>query len=338
MRTRLARETAPALRALASSALLAAGTALAAGGALAESAPATLTPVRAQPSAADLALQAERSGIAEWRLERLDSLTSDSGWLTLAGLFWLKEGENRFGRDASNSLALDNPSLASTAGAFIVTGQQVRFEASPGSGVTYQGEPVQSVQMASDVTGKPTVLASGPLRFFLIERAGNLGVRVRDLNNPHRLQFRGLSYFPVSTGWVLDARFEPYEPSRRIRIVNILGMEEDMVSPGAVVFTRNGRTFRLDTVLEEPGDRELFVMFTDGTSGHETYGGGRFLYVPLAAGGRVRVDFNKAYNPPCALNDFATCPLPPSQNRLKLRVDAGEKTYAGSPAHGGRGS
>jgi uncharacterized protein len=280
------------------------------------------------------ALQAERASINEWREKRINSLTSDSGWLTLTGLFWLKEGDNSFGRAASNSLVLDNPALARTAGSFVMSGRQVRFVAAPGSGITHAGQPIATIELQSDASAEPTVLASGTLRFFVIERAGRLGVRVRDLNNPHRLQFRGLSYFPVSTGWVFDARFEPYEPVRQIGIVNILGMEEEMVSPGAVVFSRDGREWRLDTVLEQPGDQELFIMFADATSGHETYGGGRFLDIPLPAAGHARLDFNQAYNPPCALNDFATCPLPPPQNRLKLKVEAGEKTYAGAPAHG----
>jgi uncharacterized protein (DUF1684 family) len=115
--------------------------------------------------------------------------------------------------------------------------------------------------------------------------------------------------------------------------VNILGMEEDQVSPGAVVFNKGGREWRLDTVLEQPGDQQLFIMFADATSGHETYGAGRFLYIPLPSAGRAQLDFNQAYNPPCALNDFATCPLPPPQNRLQLRIEAGEKTFAGAPGH-----
>ena len=132
---------------------------------------------------------------------------------------------------------------------------------------------------------------------------------------------------------MFDARFEPYEPARRIRIVNVLGMEQELESPGALIFTKDGHEWRLDAVLEQPSARELFVMFADATSGHETYGAGRFLHVPLPSGDRVQLDFNKAYNPPCALNDFATCPLPPPQNRLKLSIAAGEKTYAGAPAH-----
>jgi uncharacterized protein len=277
--------------------------------------------------------QAERASVESWRADRLRRLTSDTGWLTLTGLFWLTEGENSFGRAASNALVLDSPALADTVGSFVLHDHRVRFVARPGGGVMHDGLAVSSLDLVPDTAGEPTVLASGSLRFFIVERAGNLGLRVRDLDNPHRRNFRGLSYFPVSTAWVFDARFEPYEPVHRLRIVNILGMEEDAVSPGAVVFTRDGREWRLDAVLESPGDQELFIMFADETSGRETYGAGRFLYVPLPRGDRARLDFNKAYNPPCALNDFATCPLPPPQNRLKLRIEAGEKKYDDGPGH-----
>lgn len=277
--------------------------------------------------------EAEHATISAWRTRRADSLTSDTGWLTLAGLFWLKPGDNTFGRAASNALILDNAALADTAGSFVLTGDKVRFVARPGSGVTHAGQPVSAMDLISDAHGEPSVLESGALRFFIIERAGNTGVRIRDLNNPHRLNFQGLTYFPVNAAWVFNAHFEPYQPVHHIKITNILGMEEDDESPGAVVFVKDGREWRLDTVLEEPGDKELFIMFADATSGHETYGAGRFLYIPLPVNGTAVLDFNKAFNPPCALNDFATCPLPPFQNRLKLKVDAGEKSYAGMPAH-----
>ncbi|HTC16214.1 MAG TPA: DUF1684 domain-containing protein [Steroidobacteraceae bacterium] len=291
------------------------------------------TLARSATQSAMVDLSAEQHTIEAWRAQRVNSLTSDSGWLTLTGLFWLKQGENSFGRAPGNALQLDNAALAEQAGSFLVSGQQVRFTAAPDSHVTHDGQPVTALILNSDAGGAPTVLASGTLRFFVIERAGNLGVRVRDLNNPHRMNFRGLSYFPVSAGWALAARFEPYQPQRHIRIINILGMEEDAVSPGAVVFSHAGHDYRLDTVLEDPADQELFIMFADGTSGHETYGGGRFLYIPLPRDGIAQLDFNKAFNPPCALNDFATCPLPPPQNHLKLRIEAGEKAYAGAPAH-----
>jgi len=283
--------------------------------------------------AAALDFATEQASVLAWRDQRISSLTSDSGWLTLAALFWLKDGDNSFGRGDGNDLVLNNPALADAAGTFRLDGGSVRFVARAHGGVTLDGEPLDAVDLKSDAGGEPTVLASGPLRFFVIERAGRLGVRVRDLNNPHRLRFRGLQYFPISARWVLNARFEPYPPGKRIRIVNLLGMEEEQESPGAVVFTRNGRDYRLDTVRESPQEPELFIMFADGTSGQETYGAGRFLHLPLPTDGTALLDFNKAYNPPCALNDFATCPLPPPQNRLKLRVEAGELKYAGGPVH-----
>jgi uncharacterized protein (DUF1684 family) len=290
-----------------------------------------ITVVRAAPP--DAGLDSERASIEQWRNKRVTSLTSDGGWLTLAGLFWLKQGDNTFGRGAGNSLLLANPALAEHAGTFVVSGREVRFVAKSGSGITHDGAAVESLALSSDAAGDPTVLASSTLRFFVIERAGNLGVRVRDLDNPHRLQFKGLSYFPVSTAWVFNARFEPYVPAHHIRIINILGMVEDDESPGAVVFSKDGREWRLDTVLERPDDQELFIMFADATSGHETYGAGRFLYIPRPTGTNAVLDFNKAFNPPCALNDFATCPLPPQENRLTLRVAAGEKSYVGGAQH-----
>ena len=281
----------------------------------------------------EVALSAERADVMQWRAARAQSLASETGWLSLVGLLWLKDGENSFGRGAANMLALENPSLAEQAGSFIVQDHAVRFIARPEAGITHRGEPVNEIAMVSDASGEPTVVSSGSLRFFIIERAGKFGVRVRDVNSPRRRDFRGLDYFPVSTQWNISARFEPYAPARHIKIINILGMEDEALSPGAVVFSSGGQEWRLDAILESPTDTSLFVMFQDGTSGQETYGGGRFLEVAMPAGGTTQLDFNKAYNPPCALNDFATCPLPPPGNRLKLRVEAGELKYRGGAEH-----
>ena len=289
-------------------------------------------PTGADEPARDAALRAEQAEVTQWRAARAQSLTSDTGWLNLVGLLWLNEGENSFGRGASNTLVLEHPALAQSAGTFVMHDQTVRFIARPGAGITHHGEPVTEIAMTSDAAGEPTVVSSGSLRFFIIDRAGKFGVRVRDTESPRRRDFRGLEYFPVSTDWRISARFEPYVPARRIKIINILGMEDEAVNPGALVFSKNGQEWRLDAVLETPADTQLFVMFQDGTSGHETYGGGRFMYIPLPTAGTAVLDFNKAYNPPCALNDFATCPLPPPGNRLKLRVEAGELDYhAGAP-------
>jgi uncharacterized protein (DUF1684 family) len=280
------------------------------------------------PAVQAVDLGTERSSVEEWRAQRVADLTSDQGWLTLAGLFWLEEGANTFGRGAANRLVLDHPALPDFAGSFLVASGHVEFTARAGSGITQDGVPISKLDLVSDAHASPTVLASGPLRFFVIERAGRLGVRVRDLNSPRRRNFRAIDYFPVSRDWVLEARFEPYVPHRHVKIVNILGMEEEMESPGALIFQKAGRVWRLDAFLEDSADSSLFVMFADATSGKQTYGAGRFIRAPLPASGTTRLDFNKAYNPPCAFNDFATCPLPPYQNRLALAIEAGERKYA----------
>jgi uncharacterized protein len=270
----------------------------------------------------------EQNATEQWRIERTARLTSATGWLTLVGLYWLSEGDNTFGRAERNTLALDHKSMPNTLGTFHLQQGKVTFIAQPDSIVTLDGEKIKSIGMTPDTVGDPTTLTTGSLQFFIVERAGKLGVRVRDTEHPARKNFHGIEYFPVSTAWVFDAKFEPYVPAHHIAIMNILGMTDQMVSPGAIVFNKDGKDFRLDAVLEEPGDTELFIMFADATSARETYGAGRFIYIPLPKDGHVTLDFNKAYNPPCAFNDFATCPLPPSQNRLSLRVEAGEKKYS----------
>jgi uncharacterized protein (DUF1684 family) len=287
-------------------------------------------PVGAQPPV-DAAT--EQQAVAQWRSARVAELTSDTGWLTLVGLFWLEKGDNSFGRTTANRLVLDHPALAPAAGTFKWDASGVHFTANRGSGITHAGQPVSRIDMVMDSQGEPTVVSSGPLRFFIIERSGKVGVRVRDVASARRREFVPINYFPVVTDWVFEARFEPYEPHRHIKIINILGLEDEMDCPGALVFNKDGQEYRLDAVLESPTDQTLFVMFGDRTNGAGSYGGGRFLHTPLPSRGTVRVDFNEAYNPPCAFNNFATCPLPPEQNKLTVRVEAGEKAYGNG--HGG---
>ena len=272
---------------------------------------------------------AHRAAIEQWHAKRVARLTSETGWLTLVGLYWLKPGENTFGRAPSNALVLDHAALPDTLGSFIVTDGKALFTARAGAGVTHDGAPVTSLALLPDTAKDgPTVLAAGTLQFYTIERAGHLGVRVRDTQHPARTEFKGIDSFPIDPDWVVDARFIAYDPPHILKILNILGMVDDTVSPGALEFRRGFSTYRIDTVLESPEDEQLFIMFADATSGHETYGAGRFMYVDKPKDGHVILDFNEAYNPPCAFNDFATCPLPPPQNRIALRVTAGEKVYA----------
>ena len=262
-----------------------------------------------------------------WRAQRIAALTSDSGFLTLAGLYWLDKPRSSFGRARASTFMLDHPAMPRRLGQFERSGDTVHFVAARRDSVYAGDVAVTRIEMRSDRSGSPTVLRHGPIEFFVIERSGQLGVRVRALDSPRRRDFPGIEYFDASDAWRLTARFEPYEPVRQIQIMNVLGMEDAMTSPGAIVFEKDGREWRLDTIDEDPASGSLFVMFADATTGRTSYGAGRFLYVERPRDGRVIVDFNRAYNPPCAFNDFATCPLPPPQNRLELAVTAGERKF-----------
>ena len=266
----------------------------------------------------------------KWQAERLEEINGEDGWTTLVGLFWLNEGPNKFGSDPSNEIVLPRSSAPKFAGSIRLYNGVVTLEAKPDAGITSAGNAASDLVLQSDADGFPTLLKLGSLKLFVIKRGEKLGLRVKDKRNPARSHFAGLDYFPVDLKWRLEAKFEPYDPPRIIPIVNVLGMVDNMTSPGALVFEVNGKTYRLDPVLEK-GSKQLFIIFGDKTTGKETYGAGRYLYADAAGDdGKVVLDFNKAYNPPCAFTRFATCPLPPRQNRLAIRVEAGEKKYAGS--------
>ena len=172
------------------------------------------------------------------------------------------------------------------------------------------------------------MLVHGSLSFFAIRRGDRLGVRVKDSEAATLKAFHGLDYFPLEPKWKLVARFEAAAEPKEIPIPNALGFDEPILSPGHVVFTLDGVEHRL-LALDDTGDGRLFLVFGDKTNGRETYGGGRFLYTDPPQGGRVELDFNRAYNPPCVFTPYATCPLPPRENRLPMRIEAGEKSFAG---------
>jgi uncharacterized protein len=268
--------------------------------------------------------------IERWRSERLEEINGADGWTALVGLFWLNEGQNRFGSDPSNDIVLPRDRASKLAGCLWLTNGAVRLEAKQEAGITNDGKAASTLLLQSDADGKPTVLKLNTLTLFIIKRGGKLGLRVKDPQNPARTHFAGLDYLPIDLKWRIKAKFEAYNPPRIVPIVNVLGMVDNMTSPGAIVFAVNGKTCRLDPVLEK-GSTKLFIIFADATTGKETYGAGRYLYAdPPGADGQVVLDFNKAHNPPCAFTKFATCPLPPRQNRLAIRVEAGEKKYARS--------
>jgi uncharacterized protein (DUF1684 family) len=274
---------------------------------------------------------AHKTEIQKWQSDRLASLTKEDGWLTLAGLFWLNEGENKFGSDAKNPVILPQDKAPAVAGSLFLAQGHVRLAARSGVEITADNKPATALDLKDDNDDNgPTILKLGSLLINVVKRGDRIGVRVKDTESRTRREFKGLEYFPIDPKWRIEARFEPYQPVKTIPITNVLGMTDDETSTGAIVFEVGGHTYRIDPILEK-GETDLFVMIADETTGKETYGAGRYLYVtPPDATGKVVIDFNKTYSPPCAFTNFATCPLPPKQNHLPLRIEAGEKKYAGT--------
>jgi uncharacterized protein len=268
------------------------------------------------------AATSEQDRIAAWRKSRLTELTADDGWLTLVGLHWLHDGVNRAGSAPDANLQLP-PTAPASLGTFTLVGGHVTFAASTEGTVTVDGKPFTIGELAFD----KTVLASGSLRMLVIQRGPRVGLRVRDLANPARLEFQGVEAFPIDEGARIEARFEPFNPRKQVPIVNVLGDVIDTPSPGRLIFRLHDAEYALDALIDDPTEPDLFVIFRDRTNGSSTYPAGRYLHVPLPVGGKTTIDFNQAYNPPCAFTAFATCPLPPKQNWLKTAVEAGEKNY-----------
>jgi hypothetical protein len=265
--------------------------------------------------------------VEAWRQQRLERLTADGGWLTVAGLFWLKPGANRFGSAATNDIVLPAYAAPPEAGVFTLEAGHVSVEVARGAPVTLGGAPVGRRLLRSDAAGEPDVLALGSLSLQIIDRGGKLGVRLKDLRSEIRRGFKGLRWFPVKPELRVTARFVAHARPTRIDVPSVIGVTEAMPSPGTVEFELGGKTHRLDPVLEE-GESRWFFIFRDATSGRSTYGAGRFLYAdpPHDHDGTIVLDFNEAYTPPCGFTPFATCPLPPPQNRLSVAIEAGEMT------------
>lgn len=264
--------------------------------------------------------------INEWDAKRISRLKAADGWLNLVGRFWLKKGENTFGSGKNNDIVVESSKLPESIGTFLFVDSIVTFKAKENVEVLHKGKPVKEIIMIDDQKKDMTVLEIGSIKFNLIIRDTLYGIRFRDLNSDLVKNFKGIERFPIDESWKIKASFEVYNPPKEIEVPNVLGQISKEKSPGAVVFERDGKSFRIDAV-DEGGER-LFLIIADETSGEETYGGGRFMYVNKPdSNGTIILDFNKAYNPPCVFTKYATCPLPPAQNYLKLRIEAGEKMY-----------
>lgn len=267
---------------------------------------------------------AYRSEVNNWRKQQETELKADDSWLTVAGLYWLKEGPNSFGTDASNNMVLPAGSAPGKVGTFELRNGVTTLMVFDGVNVTSQGQPVRTIEMQPDTTDAPTSITVGDLTMLVIKRGERYGLRLRDKNSRRRREFKGLRWFPVQESYRVTARFVPHPQPTQLSIPNVLGDVIKMDSPGVLLFKLNGHEYSLEPVGEE---NKLFIIFRDLTSGKETYPAGRFLYAAAPVNGLVTLDFNKAVNPPCAFTPYATCPLPPKQNRLQVAIKAGEQTY-----------
>jgi uncharacterized protein (DUF1684 family) len=263
-----------------------------------------------------------RATIEQWRAQHESELKADGGWLTVSGLFWLKDGINRVGSNQANEIVL--PRGPAELGTFELQHGKATFRAAPGVAVKLNGQRADVAPLKSDADGKPDTIQYDAFTMFVIHRGERDAIRLKDTESESRKAFTGLHWFPVKENYRVIAKFVPYQPPKMLTIPNILGETEQDTSPGYVVFTLNDQSLRLDPVKE---DDHLFFIFHDLTSGKETYPAGRFLYTDLPKNGEVVMDFNQAENPPCAFTAYATCPLPPKQNRLPVRIEAGELNF-----------
>ena len=262
--------------------------------------------------------------IRAWRQARHDRLADPNGWMTLVGLEWLNEGSNAVGAGEGNDARI--PGGPSRWGAVFVEGDMIRFVPEAGNGVTVNGETVEQARLVADDQGQPTVVRHGDLSFHVIHRE-SYALRVKDRSAPALLAFQGVPAYDIQPDWRIEGRLLLAEPGTTIEIANVLGQTSPSPVFGTFEFERDGQTYSL-LALGTAESGSLWFLFADKTSGRETYGAGRFLYSDgMPEEGRLVVDFNKAYNPPCAFNEYSTCPLPPQQNRLRLAVRAGEMKY-----------
>ena len=252
---------------------------------------------------------------------RMNALTDKNGWLNLAGLYWLNPGNNTLGSAATNALVFKHKNMPAVLGKFKVAGNRVSFEFD--KAVTKFPNDYSEEMVLFDATSKTdTSIVFNQFMWSIIIREDKIGVRFRDLKNPALAAFKGNKRFAIDESWNFTAKLLPPNPSG-LFITNVLGQTTAQDYAGKISFEYQGRNYVLDAISEGPGD--LFVVFGDATNGVNTYHTGRFVYVPRPDKfGNTFIDFNKAFNPPCAYTPYATCPIPPQQNILPFKVTAGE--------------
>jgi uncharacterized protein (DUF1684 family) len=265
-----------------------------------------------------------QQSVEKWRQNYETKLKADDGWLTVSGLFWLHEGENRFGSAPGNDVVLPFAAMPANAGHFDLHAGKTVVHVNPGVAITMGGKLVESAELRPD--SKQDRLKIGDLTFFVHATGNRFAIRLKDKNSKLRKEFTGLHWYPVNQKYRFNARFVAYESPRQVEIETMLGDHDKLDIVGYVTFLLNGKEYRLDAEKDDDTGG-LFIVFRDLTSKTETYQAARFIDTDPPKDGRVELDFNKAYNPPCAYNPYATCPLPSPGNRLQVNIPAGEKRY-----------
>ncbi len=256
----------------------------------------------------------------KWKAGQVDDLKKN--WLTLAGLFWLKPGANTFGTDAGNAVLF--PKGPAHAGVFDLQGTDVVAKFSPDAHATVDGKAVNTLKLDPDTSGKPTVVQLGSLRMKAIVRGQRIGIRLYDLDSDQAKNYRGMVFFPLDMSYRVTATWIPSQGKKTVDVPNVLGDTTPTPVAGTVVFKISGQEVQLTDLGGDPS-KGLSFVFNDLTGKTDTYPGGRFLETDPVVNGTVVIDFNRAYNPPCAVTPYATCPLAPKENRLAVAIPAGEK-------------
>lgn len=263
-----------------------------------------------------------KESINEWKEYRVDVLTGPTNWLRLHAIYWLNEGQNTFGSAEENNITFPEGTIPDTAGVFILSDNTVTMKVSDEVAITHEGEDVSDFTLF-DGENRPRVQHKD-LEWFIDSRGDEHGIRLYNKDSPKADAFDGFPFFPLNPNWHLKAKFIPNSDSTTVTVDNVLEEKVNLISPGNILFEADGQTHEMIAFEANSG---LFIMFNDETNGSETYHAGRYMIIPFAdEDGYTILDFNKAYNPPCAFNTFTTCNLPPPENRLEIAIKAGEKT------------